>query len=225
MANVLELVAWLLHWRYVALAAVIILGNLGLPIPEEMVLIVAGFLIREGHFALGPTLAVGIASAVAGDNLGYWLGRLGGGPIVRRGARWAGVTPARLERIQGLVSRYGAFALVAARFVAGFRMLAGPLAGASGMRPLTFMAGNFVGALLFIPYALAVGYAIGRGLDAVEPAGSWAGAIQRWAPLGVAAALALAAAIARAFVRWRRRPDGAAGTRRDRVDSDGEVQA
>jgi membrane protein DedA with SNARE-associated domain len=47
---------------------------------------------------------------------------------------------------------------VAARFVAGFRMLAGPLAGATGMRPLVFMAANLIGALLFVPYALALGY-------------------------------------------------------------------
>jgi membrane protein DedA with SNARE-associated domain len=101
MANVLDLVTWLLHWRYVALAIVILLGNVGLPVPEEMVLTLAGYLVREGHLALGSTLAVGIASVVVGDNQGYWLGRLGGQPIVRRGARWAGVTPARLERIKG----------------------------------------------------------------------------------------------------------------------------
>jgi membrane protein DedA with SNARE-associated domain len=97
-------------------------------------------------------------SIVVGDNLGYWLGRLGRKPIVNRGARWSSVPAARLERLQRLVSRYGAFAIVAARFVAGFRMLAGPLAGAVGMRPLAFIAANSIGALLFVPYALALGY-------------------------------------------------------------------
>ena len=164
-----ELVTWLLQWRYVALAVVILLGNVGLPVPEETVLILAGYLVHDGHLALGPTLAVGIASAVAGDNLGYWLGRLGGRPIVRRGARWLGVTPARVERLQGLEARSGALAVVAARFAPGFRMLAGPPAGAAGMRPLAFMAANLVGALIFVPYALALGYVLGRGLEAVGP--------------------------------------------------------
>jgi hypothetical protein len=52
-------------------------------------LILAGYLVREGYLALGPTLAVGIASAVAKDNLGQWLGRLGDRPIC--GAERAGL--------------------------------------------------------------------------------------------------------------------------------------
>ena len=161
-----ELLTWLQHGRYLALAIAIVLGNVGLPVPEEMVLIVAGYLVREGHLALGPTVAVSIVSIVIGDNLGYWLGRLGRRPIVNRGARWSSVQAARLERLQWLVSRYGAFAIVAARFVAGFRMLAGPLAGAAGRPPLAFMAANLIGALLFVPYALALGYyPVARALD------------------------------------------------------------
>jgi membrane protein DedA with SNARE-associated domain len=161
-----ELVTWLQDGRYLALAGGIILGNVGLPVPEEMVLLVAGYLVRQGHLALGPTVAVSVVSVVVGDNLGYWLGRLGVMPLVQRGARWSRAPRARLERLQWLVSRYGAFAIVGARFVAGFRMLAGPLAGAAGMRPVPFMTANLMGALLFVPYALALGYAIGRVVDA-----------------------------------------------------------
>jgi membrane protein DedA with SNARE-associated domain len=168
MANVLDLVTWLLHWRYVALAIVILLGNVGLPVPEEMVLTLAGYLVREGHLALGSTLAVGIASVVAGDNLGYWLGRFGGRPIVRRGACWAGVTPVRLERIQGLVSRCGALVVVAARFVAGFRMLAGPR-GRLRDAAADIHGRESGGRRALCSYALALGCVVGRGLHAVGP--------------------------------------------------------
>jgi membrane protein DedA with SNARE-associated domain len=83
----------------------IVLGNVGLPVPEELVLIVAGYLVREGHLAPGPTVAVSIVSIIVGDNLGYWLGRLGRRPIVNRGARWSSVQTARLEWLQRVVSR------------------------------------------------------------------------------------------------------------------------
>ena len=122
-----DLTTWFLEWRYVALATVIFLGNVGFPVPEETALILAGYLFREGRLALGPTLAVGIVSAVAGDNLGYWLGRRGGRSIVvHRGARWAGVTPDRLERVQRFVARYGPLAVVAARFVTASGCSRGP---------------------------------------------------------------------------------------------------
>jgi len=49
----------------------------------------------------------------------------------------------------------------------GLRTLAGPLAGATGVRPLTFVAANFLGALLYVPYAVGVGYGIGWSLGDV----------------------------------------------------------
>jgi membrane protein DedA with SNARE-associated domain len=55
--------------------------------------------------------------------------------------------------------------MVVARFVAGYRMLAGPIACAAGMPPLAFMGANLVGALLLVPFALALGYTVGRAVD------------------------------------------------------------
>jgi membrane protein DedA with SNARE-associated domain len=65
---------------------------------------------------------------------------------------------------ESFVRRYGALAVCVARFVGGFRFLAGPLAGAVGLRFTSFLRGNLLGALLFVPYAVGIGYAIGYGL-------------------------------------------------------------
>jgi membrane protein DedA with SNARE-associated domain len=103
--------------------------------------------------------------------------------------------------------------VVAARFVTGFRMFAGPLAGPCGIRPLTFMAANLVRAVLFVPWALALGYVVGRVLDAVgPPARTRPGVLRWWVPLSVVIALVLVVAIALALARWRRRPGGSAST-------------
>jgi membrane protein DedA with SNARE-associated domain len=59
------------------------------------------------------------------------------------------------------MARYGALAIFAARFIVGLRTLAGPLAGATGVRPLTFVIANALGALVYVPYAVGVGYGIG----------------------------------------------------------------
>jgi len=65
---------------------------MGLPVPEETVLIVAGYLVWQGHLRLFIVLVVGVISAVVGDNLGYyWLGRRYGQTAVERVARWAAV--------------------------------------------------------------------------------------------------------------------------------------
>ncbi len=154
------------HWGYLAVALVVLLGNLGLPVPEETILGLAGYLVWRGELRLPLVLAVGIGSAVAGDNIGYWLGRRYGRAALARYGHWIRLTPARVERVRRVVERYGPVAVCAARFLAGFRFLAGPVAGATGLRVLPFLTANVLGALLFVPLAVGAGYAVGYGFGA-----------------------------------------------------------
>jgi membrane protein DedA with SNARE-associated domain len=150
-------------WGYAGIFLVVILGNIGLPVPEETVLAVAGYLVWSGRLQLLPVLIVALVSAVAGDSLGYWLGRHYGRAAVERYARWL-LKPGRLMAAESFVSQFGALAVCVARFVGGFRFLAGPLAGAVGLSFRSFLRGNLLGAVLFVPYAVGIGYAIGYGL-------------------------------------------------------------
>jgi membrane-associated protein len=150
-------------WGYVGISAVVILGNMGLPIPEETVLILAGYLVWEGKLRLAVVLGVGVVSAVLGDNIGYWIGREFGRRAVERYEGWFFVTPARLDAMQRIVARYGPLAVFAARFLPGLRFLAGPVAGITGLRPVPFLLANVLGASLYVPAAVGIGYAIGLG--------------------------------------------------------------
>ncbi len=152
------------HWGYLAIFVFVVLGNMGVPIPEETVLLVAGYLVWQGDLRLATVLAVGILGAVAGDSLGYWIGRKFGQGAIERYGHWILITPARLESARRFVTRYGSLGVFAARFLPGLRFLAGPLAGTSGLRPASFILANVLGAALYVPLAVAVGYAVGYGL-------------------------------------------------------------
>ena len=152
------------HWGYLGIFVVVILGNVGLPVPEESVLALAGYLVHEGQMRLPLTLAVGIFSAAAGDNVGYWIGRRLGRPAIERYGARVGITHERMGAIAGFVARYGAPGVFAARFIPGVRVMAGPLAGAGGLPAWHFTAANFLGALLYVPYAVGIGYALAYGL-------------------------------------------------------------
>ena len=157
------------HWGYTGLFLAIVLGNMGLPVPEEAVLALAGYAASRGVLHLPTVLVVGVVSAVVGDNIGYWLGRRYGRAAIERYGRRAFITPERLQKVSEFMARRGAVAIFAARFVAGLRFLAGPLAGATGVPPLTFMIANTLGALVYVPYAVGLGYGIGwRFGDAIE---------------------------------------------------------
>ena len=59
------------HWGYAALFLFVVLGNVGIPVPETCALWVAGFLVWQRRFSLLAVLGVGIVVAVVGENRGY----------------------------------------------------------------------------------------------------------------------------------------------------------
>jgi membrane protein DedA with SNARE-associated domain len=170
-------------WGYIAIFAVVILGNMGLPIPEETILILAGYLVWDGQLRLPIVLVVGLVSAILGDNLGYWLGRELGRRAIERYGHWVFVTTKRLDATQRIVARYGPLAVFVARFIPGFRFLAGPVAGITGVRPLPFVVANVLGASLYVPAAVGIGYAIGLGWgDYLVRAERAVGRLEHWIP-------------------------------------------
>ena len=152
------------HWGYVAVFLLIILGNVGLPIPEESILAAAGYLVWRGQLRFSVILILGIVGAAAGDNLGYWIGRRYGRVAVERYSRRLLMNPERLQTLGCFVMKHGFLGVFAARFIPGLRFLASPLAGAAGLPVRSFVMANMLGALAYVPYVVGIGYAVGYGL-------------------------------------------------------------
>ena len=185
------------HWGYVAIFMLVILGNMGVPLPEETVLLLAGYLVWQGELRLPIVLAIGILSAVVGDNIGYQIGRHYGQATIERYGLWVLGSVRRLECMRGFVTRYGPTGVFVARFLPGIRFMAGPLAGATGLEPVRFFVANVCGAALYVPLSVALGYAVGYGL------GDYVNRLERAA--GELARLVLTVAIltALALMGWR----------------------
>jgi membrane protein DedA with SNARE-associated domain len=193
------------HWGYLAIFLVVILGNVGLPVPEETILALAGYLVWRGPLRLVWVIAVGIASAAVGDNLGYWFGRRCGRAAIERYGHRIMLPPERMEKVWRFVNRHGARAVFAARFLPGIRIMAGPLAGAAGMRFPAFLTANVLGALLYVPYAVGVGYAVGYGLgEYVERLRHVLGEVEH--VVLICAAIGTLAVLARRALRVARTP-------------------
>jgi len=72
------LVAFLTHFGYLALFGLLVAGGVGVPVPEEVIQLSAGYLARRGLFAFWPSVGVAWLGLVAGDFLLYRLGRAHG---------------------------------------------------------------------------------------------------------------------------------------------------
>jgi len=152
------------YWGYPAIFVFVFLGNLGFPVPEETVLLLAGYMVWKGQLLFGVTAAVGVVSAVIGDNFGYWVGRHYGARALLRYGRWLFITSDRIYKMQRFMTRYGIAGIFLARFLPGFRFMAGPLAGTTSMPFRRFFLANLCGAVIYVPLMVMAGYGVGFGL-------------------------------------------------------------
>jgi membrane protein DedA with SNARE-associated domain len=95
------------HYGYLVVFFGVMLESTGVPLPGETILLASGFLAQRGHLDVGDAILFGILGAVAGDQLGYWVGREGGRPFVLRWGRYFRVTPERLSRAEAFFARHG----------------------------------------------------------------------------------------------------------------------
>ncbi len=189
LTNPADLSYLLADWGYLGIFLFVFVGNLGVPVPEESVLIAAGFLAAHGLLDLEWVYAVAVASAVTGDCSGFMIGRTGGQHLLERLASRFEFVRLRIERLRLFFDQHGSKAVFMARFIMGARFLAGPMAGAAGMPFLRFLGWNVMGALIWCSLMVTIGYLVGDEIWRAVGFVHWGA---RWIGLGVAL-IALAA--------------------------------
>jgi len=131
-------------------------------------LVTAAALAAGGHLSISAVVATAVAAAIIGDNGGYWIGRAGGIPLVRRYGRFIHLNESHLERTRRFFERHGPKTVFIGRFIALLRTWAAVLAGAARMPYGTFMLYNALGAACWTVVVGALGYVFGRNLPQLE---------------------------------------------------------
>jgi membrane protein DedA with SNARE-associated domain len=181
-ADPTNVASMLATWGYYGIFAAVFVGNLGVPVPEETVMLAAGFLAGEVLLDLRLVYVVVIVSAVTGDCCGYMIGRTGGQRVLSRLATMFPFMHTRYERLQLFFQTHGSKAVFMARFITGVRFMAGPMAGACGMPFIQFLGWNVLGAFVWCSLVVTVGYLVGGEL---LPALAMAHQVSRWIGLAV----------------------------------------
>lgn len=152
-----ELVA---TWGYLALLVLLLLTGVGSPIPEDLVLLVGGYLVFTGVIGWPLTLTISLVGVVASDTMLYSAGRhLAWRP--RKSLEERVLSPARLRRVTRWFDRIGPMAVFAARLVPGTRALVFVTAGLRGLPASRFLIYDLVGALIWVPLLLFIGHHLG----------------------------------------------------------------
>jgi membrane protein DedA with SNARE-associated domain len=174
---------------YWIVATAVGLESMGIPLPGETILVSAAVYAGVSHqLNIVTVIAVAAMGAIAGDNLGFLIGRRVGYPLLIRKGHLIGLTTARVKLGQLLFTRHGGKVVFFGRFVALLRALAALLAGVNCMPWPRFLAFNAAGAVAWtggygtLAYVLGaqverftkpVGIAIAAGAAVVASAGIW----------------------------------------------------
>jgi membrane protein DedA with SNARE-associated domain len=154
---------------------------IGMVLPGETALLVAGVFCNSKYGDLDLTLMIAIAvvCAIAGDSVGYEFGKKFG-PSLRRSRLGLWVGEHRWAAVDGFILRHGGKAVLLGRLTALMRALMPSMAGMSGMRYRTFLLWNAVGGLIWAPACVLLGYGFSTSLAAI-------GETLTWAPLAILA--------------------------------------
>jgi membrane-associated protein len=134
----------------------------GFFLPGDSLLVTAGIFAGQGliHFPIGGLVLVGILCAIAGDQLGYWIGRKAGPALYKREDSLF-FRRSHLQRAHEFYEKYGGRAVILARFVPIVRTFCPPVAGAAMMRYPTYLAYDIFGGTFWIGSMLLGGYIAG----------------------------------------------------------------
>jgi membrane protein DedA with SNARE-associated domain len=144
-----------------AVFGIMAFGVVGMPFPEETLMLFAGFLAHEGKMPLPLVYAAGILGAAVGKFMSYYLGRTIGVHALGRWGGWLGVTEERLLRTEGWFRRGGRWILMFGYFAPMFRHLTALVAGSARLDKRTFALYAMPGAVIWGGFYVTLGYYAG----------------------------------------------------------------
>jgi membrane protein DedA with SNARE-associated domain len=150
------------HYGYLAVFLGILLENIGIPIPGETVTLAGGFLAGNDQLSYWLVLGNAVLGATLGGNVGYWVGRYGGWPLLLGIGRLVRIEETRLVALRDQFSENATKAVFLGRFVALLRIFASPLAGIAQMPYLKFLLYNTLGALAWAFVMVSLSYFAGQ---------------------------------------------------------------
>lgn len=193
-----DLLHFLSIYGYAGIFLLLMLGIWGLPVPDEIILAFAGYLVFKGHLHPVPTLLAAFLGAGCGITMSYALGRFLGFPLLRKYGSRVHLYPERMARVEHWFTRAGKWALICGYFITGVRQVTALIAGASRLPLKVFALFAYCGALLWTTTYILLGFFLGEEIPRLFQD------LQRWHRLfllgsGVVLILILG------FLIWRQR--------------------
>jgi membrane protein DedA with SNARE-associated domain len=148
---------------YPAVTLFILIESAGIPLPGEIMVLLASFSAgTDGHLQLPIIIACAATGAILGDNIGYCIGHAGGRKFIERFGRYFFLKTQHLDKAELFFHRHGAKTVFFGRFMSLLRIWAAVLAGMNHMPWRTFLIYNSLGGIVWACYISLLGYLAGH---------------------------------------------------------------
>ena len=188
------------RFTYLGILAALLLGSLGVPIPEEMPIVAAGILSHEGLARWWLALPVCVLGVVSGDMVLYWAGRRWGERLLGWRVVRHVLTRARADWLQAAYREHAMKTVAMARHVTGLRAAAFLTAGIARVPFWKFILADAAAAAVSVPLAFGLAYFFTHQIGAIL---ADVHRVERW--LALAGLVAVAGALVVYAARWNRR--------------------
>jgi membrane protein DedA with SNARE-associated domain len=153
---------WIVRHGYGAIFLLLMLGIIGIPVPDETLLVFAGYLSSKGTLRLEPTIVTAFLGSACGISISYAIGRFLGLPALVKLGPLLHLRPEHVDQAHRWVERWGKYSLLLAYFIPGYRHLAAFVVGASLLEPTVFARFAYTGALIWASCFVGLGYVAGE---------------------------------------------------------------
>jgi membrane protein DedA with SNARE-associated domain len=153
-----------------AIYAIIVLGVLEamcIPWSSEVTFLIGGAVASGGlagahqHPSLALVIVIGTLAELVGSYISYYVGRVGGKPLVRRWGRYVLVTEGDVARAERFLVGRGVWALPVARILPFIRAFASIVAGLVDIPPVRFGILSLIGTVIYVTALSSIGYSLG----------------------------------------------------------------
>jgi membrane protein DedA with SNARE-associated domain len=192
--------------RYGGIAALISLNSCGIPIPSELIMPFAGYVVYLGRLNLYLVALAGAVGCNIGSAVAYWIGAKGGRPLVVRYGKWVLMSTHDVDRMTWFFERYGSIAILVGRMLPVVQTFVAFPAGIAKMPRLRFHIYTTAGSSIWYFCLALIGMKLGEKWNSDPRVEQWFHRFHLVVELALLAALVY---FVWSHLRRRNQPDAA----------------
>ncbi|MBB3131326.1 membrane protein DedA with SNARE-associated domain [Paenibacillus rhizosphaerae] len=152
------------QYGYGAIFLLLAIGIVGIPIPDEIMMVTIGYLSSLHVLSYPLSVLFGFLGTITGMTVSFWIGRRFGKPLLLRFGKYLLLTPKKLEKAEKLFERYVGWTIIFGYYIPGIRHLTCYVSGISGINFRKYFIVSSVGGFIWCLIFVTIGYVAGGAI-------------------------------------------------------------